>query len=176
MPKGQFTRKYKLNRKCKPIEYVIGPSIAYVPLTRGLFSLIDAEDGPRVGQHNWCSSGSYAWRNDYRTGMQSLHCFIFGPTEHTVDHINRTAKLDNRKSNLREATYSQQMANKGMQNNNTSGHPGVRQRWGRWHSQITFNSKAIHLGTFATYEEACSRYREEHRRLFGDFSIFRYAN
>lgn len=33
----------------------IGPSIAYVPLTQGLYALIDAEDAEWVGVHNWCA-------------------------------------------------------------------------------------------------------------------------
>lgn len=177
MPKGHFTRPLRFKRTNRPILYVIGPSIAYVQLTKGCFSVIDAEDGPRVGESNWCLVGKYAESHDGQGRPRKLlHRFIFGPTENTVDHVCTQSKLDNRRANLREANYSMQGANKSKQKNNTSGHPGVRFRYGKWRSQIQFNSKQISLGAFNSFEDACEAYRSKHRELFGEFSIFKSSN
>lgn len=71
----------------RPVIIPIGPSIAYVDLTKGLYSLIDSDDAERVGETNWCAQKSkrktgefYAVRNTSKPGRHTLplHRFILG--------------------------------------------------------------------------------------------------
>ena len=72
-----------------------------------------------------------------------------------VDHINHD-KSDNRKSNLRIVTSSQNNINRKRLSSNTSGKTGVFQRGdsGKWRAFINVNKKKINLGTFADFDEA----------------------
>lgn len=70
--------------------------------------------------------------------------------EDQLDHISGV-RDDNRISNLREATNTQNCQNhKSPRCNSTSGYLGVsfRKEIGRWHAHITVSGKKIHLGFF----------------------------
>lgn len=81
------------------------------------------------------------------------------PAGRTVDHVNRDT-LDNRLSNLRLATPSQQQQNKGLFKNNTSGHRGVGWHKGceKWQARIGVDGKRIHLGYFDDKDDADRAY------------------
>ena len=90
----------------------------------------------------------------------------------TVDHINGNT-LDNRRSNLRIASRSQQNMNRGVPSNNTSGFKGVSwyKRYQRWAAFIHLpDRKQRHLGYFDTAEEAARRYDAEAMIIFGEFA------
>lgn len=74
------------------------------------------------------------------------------PTE-TVDHENRMP-LDNRISNLRLATPTQQNFNRGVGKNSTTGETGVWGRGRKFVSVIQLHGTKIRVGTFDTVEEA----------------------
>lgn len=88
------------------------------------------------------------------------------PTGH-IDHQNVTPG-DDRISNLREATRSQNLANRPAQSNNTSGLKGVsfHKGAGRWRATIQHK----YLGLFDTAEEAHAAYRAAASRVFGEFA------
>lgn len=73
-----------------------------------------------------------------------------------IDHVNGD-KADNRLSNLRPATRSQNGMNKGAMPNNTSGHKGVvfDKRRKKWKAMVTANSKRVER-TFADQSSAIS--------------------
>lgn len=66
-----------------------------------------------------------------------------------VDHINRSPG-DNRLSNLRLATRSQNATNRKRQSNNASGFSGVsfHRASGKWHARVRLDGRDIHLGLF----------------------------
>jgi hypothetical protein len=107
-----------------------------IRLTNGLVVLVDDEDLPRLLQFKWgpLCGGKYA-RTTKKTDtgrQESMHRMVLC-TPLDVDHINGNG-LDNRKCNLRAATESQNLHNRGPQRNNTSGVKGVswsaqRRRW-----------------------------------------------
>ena len=88
-----------------------------------------------------------------------------------VDHANEN-KQDDRISNLRAATKSQNTANMGPPSHNTSGLKGAswETRAGKWKAQICFQGKHRWLGYFETAEEAHEAYCHEAVRLHGEFA------
>lgn len=87
-----------------------------------------------------------------------------------VDHINRIPN-DNRWVNLRLASHGDNLANTGVQKNNTSGYRGVS--WdrskGKWTAAGYKHGKSVFLGRYADLEEAASvaeAWRKEHHGEF----------
>lgn len=93
------------------------------------------------------------------------------PNGMTVDHKNQNT-WDNRLSNLRLATISQQGFNKGVQANNSSGFRGVHwfTRMGKYKATIRCKPKRIHLGYFDTAIEAAKAYNRAAIELHGPFA------
>jgi hypothetical protein len=88
-----------------------------------------------------------------------------------IDHRNGD-RADDRWCNLREATHSQKVANRGVQRNNTTGFKGVSRFKNGFVSKIKKDGKAIYLGYYRTAEEAHAAYRVAARRLYGEFARF----
>jgi hypothetical protein len=88
-----------------------------------------------------------------------------------VDHINQI-KDDNRWTNLREATVSQNNINSKKQKNNKSGYRGVY--WDSknqmWRVQIKYKSKHRYLGRYTDIEHAAAAYNRAALELYGEFA------
>ena len=80
------------------------------------------------------------------------------PSAH-IDHINGDPS-DNRLSNLREATHSENLRNVPIWGSNTSGYKGVSfsKVRNKWRAQIRFCNKRLTLGHFETPEDAYAAY------------------
>ncbi len=89
-----------------------------------------------------------------------LHAYGAWP-RHEIDHRNGI-RNDNRIVNLREATRSQNRQNLTAYRNSSSSYPGVcwARRERKWMAQIQVNGRKIHLGKYATEEEAYAAYCE----------------
>jgi hypothetical protein len=142
------------------------------------FAVVDDEDFEKVNQFNWTlSANGYAYRRMARPERKVvfMHRFIlsFNDPSLDVDHINGK-KLDNRKSNLRIATRSQNMKNSKAKSTNPSGYKGVnlrRFRWvNTWRASIEVKGKQIHIGSFKTPEEAAHAYDQAAKKYFGEFA------
>jgi hypothetical protein len=87
-----------------------------------------------------------------------------------IDHRDGNP-ANNRWSNLRRATVSQNNANRRVHRNNKCGFKGVvRNHIGRWCAAIYKNGRRYHLGSFATPEAAHAAYVAAARKLFGGFA------
>lgn len=88
-----------------------------------------------------------------------------------ADHINGI-RSDNRISNLREATKSQNMGNSRAHKRNTSGFKGVcfHKKSGRWVANISPNREHYYLGLFDTPEEAHAAYSAAAKKHYGEFA------
>lgn len=85
-----------------------------------------------------------------------------------VDHVN-LVKSDNRWSNLREASVSQNAANRRVRSGKQY-LKGAYPQANRWYSHIRKNGKAYYLGSFLTEEEANAAYESAARLLHGEFA------
>ncbi len=85
-----------------------------------------------------------------------------------IDHINRN-RSDNRIANLRDVSRKQNLQNAGKYSSNTSGHPGVYwdKQSSKWVARIKHNQKRVHLGYFATIEEAIAARKAGELRYWG---------
>lgn len=154
-----------------------------IPLTRGQVALIDDEDFELVSRHKWCAwwnpntKSFYALTNirkpDGKRTMLKMHRLIMNaqPGEE-VDHINHLT-LDNRKSELRLCTGSQNQHNAGKRADNTSGYKGVawHKNNQKWQAKIKLNGKNKHLGYFTTPELAYEAYCKSAHELHGEFAM-----
>jgi hypothetical protein len=91
--------------------------------------------------------------------------------ETQIDHIDMD-KSNNRYSNLRVASHSQNMFNRSAQKNNKLGVKGVS--WAlkskKFHAQIKIDGKQINLGYFDSLAEAESAYAVASKKLHGEFA------
>lgn len=86
-----------------------------------------------------------------------------------IDHVNGDKK-DNRISNLRPATQSQNKANAPRYRNNQSGFKGVECDGNRWKASIRRNRKLHYLGMLSTPHEAHLACLRAAREMFGAFA------
>lgn len=140
------------------------------------WSLVSEVDFDRVKRVAWTidTNGYVVGRPPGSKRAVALHRFILEKSGENArlyaDHINRNS-LDNRRSNLRLCSPSENARNTKLASNNTSGAKGVtRTAAGTWRARIWKDRKEIHIGAFATFEEARAAYDEEARRLHGDFA------
>ncbi len=92
------------------------------------------------------------------------------PNGVAVDHINGN-RDDNRISNLRLATSSQQMCNTRIRSDNTSGVKGVSRHFrGKWAAEIKMNGKKKFLGLFDDLQSAARVRKAAEERYHGEFA------
>lgn len=138
--------------------------------------LIDSEDYERIKDYSmWVhTTKSYVYIDktiNYKKTRHRLHRFIMNaPKNKYVDHINMN-RLDNRKSNLRLCTNSQNLANSGLRKQNTSGFKGVSKNPSttspkKWRARIQHRF----IGYFYTKEEASRAYNREAKKIYGEFA------
>jgi hypothetical protein len=98
-----------------------------------------------------------------------LYVFSEWPREQ-IDHINGD-RSDNRISNLREATLSQNASNRKRRADNACGFKGVyRSARGRFEARMRVNGQLKYLGHFNTAEEAHAAYCAAAYKLHGEFA------
>jgi hypothetical protein len=160
----------------RPPILVIGPSIAYVPLTKGYFSIIPSYAVDEVAKNAWHIHFSSQYQAYARSRVKGkliyLHKLLF-PEYGIVDHISGN-RLLNIPSNTREATKETNAYNRLGNRNSRTGLKGVfTTTHGKpYRSSITAEGIDYHLGTFETKHEARAAYQEAALELHGDFARF----
>ena len=148
---------------------------------KGCYALVDDEDYDQLAQWHWTkSTRGYAHRvgkksdGNRRGRYISLHRQILGVTDPKVeiDHINHNT-LDNRKSNLRICSRSQNMANQRLCSDSTSKVKGVS--WYKplmkWRVQIKVSGTKKHIGYFDSKYSAALAYNKAAKKHFGVFAL-----
>jgi len=147
-----------------------------IPLSSGQVALIDKEDFDKIKDYGWYARFDKVGKTFYAiTGTHGttlpMHRLILNALDSfVVDHIDHNG-LNNRKSNIRICTQSQNCMNKIAQSNNTSGYRGVSFHKGKnkYQATIMVNRKQMYLGTFNTALEASETYQAAAKELFGEF-------
>lgn len=156
-----------------------------IPLSRGLFAIVDDEDFDRLSAIKWHArpiqksvSGFYAVNGrggakPTRHGCRYMHREVLNaPLGLHVDHINGDG-LDNRRCNLRLATASENCVNRVA--HNPTGFRGVRKSGkNRWSALIQWQGRQRNLGSFSCSEEAAAAYDRAAVSLHGAFAILNF--
>lgn len=155
-----------------------------IPLTQGQFALIDICDIDLVKEHSWYAAWNTRTNSYYAVAKIPnsegkrvsipMHRYIMNPPkEILVDHIN-IISYDNRRSNLRLATFSENIRNRLLSSSNSSGFKGVywHTQSKRWRAQITVDGNRIYLGSFLTPEEAHEAYCAAALKYHKEFANF----
>jgi hypothetical protein len=88
-----------------------------------------------------------------------------------VDHRD-LVRTHNWITNLREATHSQNLCNRGKTKSNTSGFKGVfwSKQKNKWAVRIVLHKRSRHFGFFTEKGEAAERAATAYREMHGDFA------
>ena len=144
---------------------------------QGKFATID-DDFLYLTKYRWyLYNGRYAARNKYlgnnKTKVVFMHNEILEkPKNMVIDHINGNG-LDNRLSNIRVCTQSQNMLNINKHKDNKSGHKGIYfcKNVNKWRAQITIpNIGNKHIGLFNDLEEAIKAYSKAKAKFHKEYA------
>ena len=162
-----------------------GYAFRRIPLTQGKFAIVDPEDYGRLAKFKWhvCKSGHtfYARRKVApKKNRKTIICMhreiIKAPAGFVVDHINHNG-LDNRKANLRPATWAQNIRHsKKTRNKFRSNYKGLFHRGdGMWRVLITVDGRRIYLGCFKDEIDAAKAYDTAAKKYFGEFANLNFS-
>lgn len=139
--------------------------------------IIDLEDLEKVRYHKWRLSYGHIVTGNCTNTRPTIYLsrLIMNCTDLNlvVDHISGNG-FDNRKSNLRICTQSQNTLNKSFVKNNTTGFVGISpekrpERKAKFNAEIRINNKKIYIGSYKLLEEAVYARWIAELILFGEF-------
>lgn len=133
-------------------------------------------------QYAGTTAGTRSWNGYIRIALPGasysahrlawLHFYgEWPPEDMRIDHIDRN-RVNNRISNLRLATNSQNRMNSGLFANNTSGFKGVQfdRSFGKFVARLRVDGRDRYVGCFDRAEDAAQAYRSAAIDAFGDFA------
>lgn len=147
-----------------------------INLTKSKKAIIDNEDYALISQYKWyfLSNGNYACttiggRKNKKTIL--MHRLIMQtPNNMYTDHINHNG-LDNRRSNLRICTNSQNQGNAVGYSKKTKFKGIELLPSGKWRARINIQGKTKHLGVTCSEIEAAQLYNKAAINHYGKFAL-----
>ena len=144
-------------------------------LTQGKVAIVDDGDYRYLNQWKWLAAkqgntwyAHRAIRIDGKQQILSMHRLLMPTTgEALIDHIDRDG-LNNQRSNLREATVSQNQMNSVSHANSSSKYKGVS--WHKRRKAWQVNVLRKSYGYFDSEVEAALEYNKVAPILFGEFA------
>lgn len=150
-----------------------------IPLTRGLYALVDDEDYERLSQSKW--HAQKGWKEEFyaahSTTRLRMHRIILNAADGVlVDHKNHNG-LDNQKDNLRICDRSSNEGNS-LKRHLYRGRPTrskykgvyIDRRSGKWAAGVMCRGIRYRRSDFVTEEAAAHWYDEKAMKLFGQFA------
>lgn len=138
--------------------------------------IIDFEDIEKVKYHKWRISHNHVVTGQPAKKQQrDVAHVVLGvdsrKTDKVVDHIDGNT-FNNRKTNLRLITQSQNTKNSCIAKNNTSGFKGVYfdKKRNQWATEIRYNKKRIHFMRRNTKVEAVYQRLVAEKHLYKNFA------
>ena len=155
-----------------------------IKLTQGKFAIVDGKDYLKLYMFNWYAKESggtfYARRTFYENGRKKeifMHRQIMQPEKgFCIDHKNHIG-IDNRRSNLREATQAQNNCNRRKRACRCSSiYKGVtwQEHHKKWRASIRLNGQTIYLGYFDDEVQAAKAYDAAAKFYFGKFASLNF--
>ena len=162
-------------------KYDLSGEYGILYLSNGKQVLFDIEDYDLIKDYYW-QENKYGYIvsqiecNGSIIGLR-IHRLIMGlksDDHRVVDHIRHNL-LDNRKSQLRIVTYSQNGQNQTVNSKNTSGYTGVSwsSKNNKWRAYIKINGKQKFLGYHDDINSAVSARRDAEEVYFGEYSYIK---
>jgi hypothetical protein len=155
--------------------------VKLIPLTKGFFAKVDDEDYEKVSKLSWKYTGGYAAHNYQSNGIQHsvyMHRLIMNARKgQFVDHINHDP-LDNRRSNLRICTHSQNHMNRTKLPGKSSRYKGVtwNKQVGKWKASIQAKGRYLFIGYFDKEIHAGVAYDMWAKSSYGEFANFNFTS
>jgi hypothetical protein len=148
-------------------------SVAYIPVSNTEFAIVDLEDVPRLFSINtrWSTNNCkypQTWCSRQKKVIHAHHVIV----GKGFDHINRD-RLDNRKCNLREATFHQNMFNRVRKN--PTGYRGVYKSGQNFYAALSFSKSTIYLGAYVTAFEAALAYDRAMTEWAGEYGVYNFG-
>lgn len=156
-----------------------------IPLTKGQVALVDDEDYTWAASIRWQYSATGGeGRQGYaisRPGSRKtvktvyMHRVIAGARRgEVVDHIDGD-KLNNRRSNLRPCSHTENARNRPKTARNTSGFKGVKREGRRWIATIRVEGRQRRVGAFDTVIEGARAYDIAAIEHYGEFARLNFS-
>lgn len=172
--------KIKLSNRKNRSQYDLDGEFGIGYTYDGNVFYFDLEDYNKIKDYNWYVNDQHYLLARVNIGNGKIknvrmHRIIMevNNSEIEIDHIHGiNSRNDNRKSNLRIATHSQNNINKDKTKNNTSGIKGVSwdKRVEKWRVRISVDNVCYELGFFDNKEDAEKIRQEAEEKYFGEWS------
>jgi len=157
-----------------------------IKLTRGKYAIVDAKDFIKLYIFKWYAKKSfdtfYAVRTAFENGKKrhiSMHRQIMNPPkDKCIDHENQNG-LDNRRTNLREASKAENNRNRRkIAGRGSSIYKGVMWYKDRrkWYASIEVNGQKIFLGYFDSDIDAAKAYDQAAILYHGEFASLNFPS
>lgn len=136
---------------------------------------IDKEDYEKIKNHTWQANKKGYIYTQYKSEKIFLHRIVMNVhgddwVNKRIDHINHDV-TDNRKSNLRIVTSSQNTMNSKVRSESGTQIKGIHKRKDcrRYEVSIYKNGKAHYLGLYKTLDEAIEVRKNAEIEMFGEY-------